>query len=146
MSNFFFAWLSDNWINCRRMHMPWIKGPKNLHRMLWCSWWEVLSALSGLSAHFMRSLFMSQTVEPLTVPFLYMVINTRSVPVQLKMSHFKDWPEEMRVLKKRHVFRLRQPAFCMKHWKYPFLSIHKFELDHFSCPFLLTWWRANHWS
>lgn len=58
---------------------------------------------------------MSQTVEPLTVPFLYMVINTRSVPVQLKKSHFKDWPEEMRVLKKRHVFRLRQPAFRMKH-------------------------------
>lgn len=58
---------------------------------------------------------MSQMVKTFTVPFLYMVINTRNVPVQLKMSHFKDWPEEIRVLKKRCVFRLRQPAFPMKH-------------------------------
>lgn len=57
---------------------------------------------------------MRQTVEPLTVLFLYMVIYRRNVPVKQKMSYFKDWPEEMKVLK-IHVFRLRQPAFPMKH-------------------------------
>lgn len=135
-------------MNYGRMHTPWIKGPRNLHRMLWCSWWQVLPALSALSLwdHIMRSLFMSQMVEPLTVPFLYMVINTRNVPVQLKISQFQDWPEKIRVLKKRHVFKLRQPAFSMKHWKYRFLSTHNFELDHFSCLFLLIRWRENHWS
>lgn len=99
-SKTFFVWLSDNWMNYGRMHMPWVKGARNLHKMLWCSWWQVLLALLGLWAHFMRSLFMSQMVEPLTVPFLYVAVDTRNVPVQLKISHFQGWPEEKRVLKK----------------------------------------------